>query len=285
MILVLGNGQVASSFYKKYRSFCFDLTPKIELDLTNYNALKQKIISLKPKVILNAAAYTDVDSAENNRLEAQAINDELLSGLSLLSNEYGIHLIHLSTDYVFNPKNRSPIKINAPKSPINYYGLTKLAGEMKVTSLCDNYTIIRVSRVYSEFGKNFIKTMINLLLTKDSIDVVSDEVSCLTNANDLSDFIFRIINDASLFAPTIYHFCNKGENSWYDIAKELKRLLSIKFPNSNIGSVNPIKSSLFQTVASRPKFSALDVSVAERAYGSIKTWEESLNEFLRINYE
>lgn len=273
-ILVTGaNGQLGMEFRKisnKYPHLNFIFTSRNELQIGNEEAVnaffKTSIISF----CINCAAYTAVDLSELEREESMLINSEAVGYLAKASRESNAVFIHLSTDYVFDGQSNSPYRTSDATSPINYYGQTKLQGEQVALINNPDSLIIRTSWVYSEFGKNFVKTMLKLMSEKTSINVVCDQFGSPTNANDLAEAIMQIVISKSII-PGIYHFSNLGVITWFDFALEIKKL---------IGSscvINPIETADYPTPAKRPKWSALDTSKISEIYGvKIADWKESL---------
>ena len=283
MILILGNGQVAKDFFNSYKDFCHDLIDRSSLDLLDTNSLIKIISKKKPTHILNAAAFTDVDQAEIQSHDAMLINGSFLKDLSNIANQFNIHLIHLSTDYIFDRASKKPILVNSKPNPVNNYGVSKLVGEKNVKELCNKYTIVRISRVYSDYGRNFVTTMLKLITSEKQIKVVDNEFSGLTNAADLSLLLYKISNK-SFEKNTVLHFRNEGSNSWFDVAKEIKKYLDMK-TRTHTSEIIPVSSDQFPVIAKRPKYSLLDIKATKEFYNNIPHWKTSLHRFLSNLYE
>ena len=223
-----------------------------------------------PAFVINCAAYTAVDKAETEKERAFLVNGEAVGVLAAACRSAGAGLIHISTDYVFDGNSALPLKEGDPTGPVNVYGASKLLGER--LAMCNNpeTVILRTSWVYSEFGNNFVKTMIRLMREKESVSVIDDQIGSPTYAADLASAILRIACGGA-FVPGIYHYSNEGEVSWYDFARAIK---------DSTGSgcrVNSIPSSQYPTPAKRPSYSLLDKGLIKKTYGiKIPGWRESL---------
>ncbi|HUB59456.1 MAG TPA: dTDP-4-dehydrorhamnose reductase [Puia sp.] len=235
----------------------------------------------KPQWLINCAAYTAVDKAETEKETAFLINGDAPGYLAAACRKTGTRLIHLSTDYVFDGNSAIPLKETDPTGPINAYGASKLQGEQQ--ALHDNpdgTLIIRTAWVYSEFGNNFVKTMIRLMKERSSINVVNDQIGSPTYAADLAAAILHIIGRTisapgqpphATFTPGLYHYSNEGQISWYDFA------LAIRDAIRSTCTVNPIPTAQYPTPARRPRYSLLDKTRIRGTYGlSIPEWHPSL---------
>lgn len=280
-IVVTGaNGQVGEELHKlakSYTSFEFIFTTREQLALDNPAEIREYISNSKPDYLINCAAYTAVDKAESEKELVYAINAEAPKEMALACESNNIQLIHISTDYVFDGKGNSPYKEDDVTDPVNLYGDSKLEGEKNIRQHNPSAIIIRTAWVYSEFGKNFVKTMLRLMAEKDQVNVVSDQRGAPTYAADLAEAIMNIISKLETNdhrAPGyegIYHFSNEGNISWYDFAVAIKEL-----SGSNC-VVNPIPTSQFPTPAKRPFYSVLDKTKIQNRFGiEIKDWKQSL---------
>ena len=224
-----------------------------------------------PTVCINCAAYTAVDKAETDKEAAFRINGDAPGYLAAACHRHDAKLIHISTDYVFAGDSATPLSETDPTGPINTYGASKLAGEEKaMENHPDGTVIIRTAWVYSEFGNNFVKTMIRLMKERPSINVVDDQLGSPTYAADLAATILEILA-YPLFIPGIYHYSNEGRISWYQFA------LAIRDHLGSTCTVNPIPSSQFPTPAKRPHYSLLDKALIRNTYQlSIRDWETAL---------
>lgn len=245
------------------------------LDITDPTALDRFFEDNPAEIVVNCAAYTAVDKAESDDLKAAAINTAAVGNLGQAASKHGIKVIHISTDYVFSGESFRPYKENDEPYPQSIYGRTKLEGEGLLTSFCKDTIIIRTAWLYSEFGNNFVKTMLRLSGERDEINVVSDQIGSPTYAGDLASAIHTIISDKN-WQPGIYHFTNEGVASWYDFTKAI---FEISGKNTR---VNPIPTAQYPTPAKRPLYSVLSKNKIKQNYGiTIPYWRDSLAECLK----
>ena len=246
-------------------------TDVAELDITDADAVDRVIASEKVDVIVNCAAYTNVDKAEEDEQTADLINHRAVAILASAASKYGATLIHISTDYVFNGLGCVPYKEDDATSPTGAYGRTKLAGERAVIESGCRYLIFRTAWLYSPYGKNFVKTMMKLTAEKDSLNVVFDQVGTPTCAADLASLIYKVITDRMLDRQGIYHFSNEGVCSWYDFAVEIRDLCG------NICDIRPCHSDEIPSKVKRPHYSVLDKTNVKSSVGvTIPHWKDSL---------
>lgn len=241
-----------------------------ELDILNREQITEVFERERPDYLINCAAYTAVDKAEEELELCREINKLGALNLAKACADYGSTLIHVSTDFVFEGNTNLPLDENAPSHPIGHYGLTKLEGEKAVQEELEKYYIIRTSWLYSEYGQNFVKTMLRLGKEKKSLNVVADQIGTPTYAMDLAQTIIKIVetpqNDYG-----VYHYSNEGVASWYDFSKAIFELAGIDI------TVNPIPTSAFPTKAKRPVYSVLDKTKIKETLGlEIPHWRESL---------
>jgi len=284
-ILVTGkNGQLGRSIQKlisNYDDHEFTLAGREELDLSSSKSIS-KYFDTNPHfdVIINCAAYTAVDRAEEEEDLADQINHLAVKQLAEFANSQNAKLIHISTDYVFDGKNESLYLESDNPNPINVYGKTKLLGEKAVLEIMSNNAmVIRTSWVFSEFGNNFVKTMLKLGSEKNEINVVSDQVGSPTYASDLAKAILNIITNDNFnkksFQTEIFHFSNMGEISWSDFAKEIFKLSNLDC------KVNPIITDQYPTPAVRPQNTTLSKEKIKNHFKlQIPSWQQSLKECL-----
>ena len=259
-------------------------TSTTKLDITDLEAIRKIVAENNVQAIVNCAAYTNVDAAEDNSNLAELLNAKAPENLAIAMKEVGGLLVHISTDYVFggDPYN-TPCKEDQKGTPTGVYGLTKLHGEQKIQATCCNHVILRTAWLYSEFGKNFVKTMLNLTATKPHLKVVFDQVGTPTYAYDLAQAITVILEDyknsltANLSPLTyshsgIYHFSNEGVCSWYDFTKMIAAYAG------NTGcDILPCHSDEFPSPVKRPAYSVLDKTKVKETFGvSVPYWTESL---------
>jgi len=287
-ILVTGkNGQLGRSIHKlinadtkidnNQSSNDFIFVGREELDLSSESSISHYFDrSNKFDVIINCAAYTAVDKAEKEQELVNQVNHLAVKQLANIANEQKAKLVHVSTDYVFDGTGGKPYKETDKTNPINVYGKTKLAGEKALQEIMPtDAIIIRTSWLYSEFGNNFVKTMLNLGKERDELNVVSDQIGSPTYATDLAETILKIIDNKNYQdkeqSTEIYHYSNEGEIGWYDFAKEIFKLAKIDC------KVCPITTEQYPTPAKRPKSTLMDKGKIVEKF-SIKTpyWKETL---------
>ncbi|MGV0966263.1 dTDP-4-dehydrorhamnose reductase [Empedobacter falsenii] len=278
-ILVTGaNGQLGQSILEQSKNYkeieCFFVT-RNELDITNEELINHYFEDKSFDFVVNCAAYTAVDKAEDDQENAYLVNVKATEFLARITNEKGIPFIHVSTDYVFDGTEAIPRLETDQTNPIGVYGQTKLDGENLALENNLKTIILRTAWVYSRFGNNFVKTMLRLFNDKDSISVVADQIGSPTNAIDLADAILTIISKDDL-TYGIFNYSNEGECSWFEFAQKIK-----EFSNSTI-EINPVPTSAYPTKAKRPAYSLLDKSKIREVYQlDIPTWEDSLKEELK----
>ena len=288
-ILVTGaNGQLGKSLQELSSQFCnryhFIFTDVDTLDITDILSVRKTVTSYQVNYIINAAAYTAVDKAENEVEKAFLLNKTAVENLAIVAKEAHAMLVHISTDYVFDGKASTPYQVNDQPNPISVYGKSKWEGEQAIRAHGCNAAIIRTEWLYSPFGNNFVKTMLRLADTHDEINVVDDQIGAPTLAADLADFIMFLIDKIQIEKGVeIYHFANQGKISWCGFATKIMELANKKC------QVNPIPTNAYPTLAKRPNFSVFDLSkVTCNLHYDIPYWEESLVKILpRIiyNYE
>jgi len=241
----------------------------VNLDITNIAAVRIIAEAEKIDAIINCAAYTNVDAAEDDADFANLLNNTAVKNLATVAAERNALLVHISTDYVFSGEAFKPIPETAEPDPRSVYGATKLAGEKAVENSGCKYMIIRTAWLYSPYGKNFVKTMLKLTNEKDSLKVVADQVGTPTYAGDLADFILFAIAKGPV--QGIYHFTNEGVISWYDFTQ------AIAFLAGNVCDIRPCASKDYPAKASRPNYSVLDKSRVRQTYNyNIPYWFDSL---------
>ena len=246
-----------------------------ELDITNQEAVGRFVDDHQIDGIVNCAAYTAVDKAEDNQELCDLLNHIAPAYLAEAVEKRGGWLIQISTDYVFDGTNHTPYVETDPVCPNSTYGRTKLAGEQAAQQACSRTMIIRTAWLYSTFGNNFVKTMIRLGNEKSELGVIFDQIGTPTYARDLALCIMTTINQG--VNPGVYHFSNEGVISWYDFTKAIHRIAGI-----NDCHVRPLHTSEYPTPAARPHYSVLDKTKIKQTYGiEIPYWEESLKECVK----
>ena len=263
-ILVTGaNGQLGSEIKVlagNYPDFDFIFTDIDDFPLDKTEEIIANFNLIQPDIVINCAAYTAVDKAEQDQTTADAINHLAIATLASLCAESGAKLVHVSTDYVFDGSSPVAYTEEDLPNPKSVYGATKLAGEIACLKNCPESIIIRTAWVYSEFGNNFVKTMLRLMTERDSLGVVNDQVGSPTYAADLAQVILTIL-DSSKWDPGIYHYSNAGEISWFDFASDIKEIAH------KTCDIKGIPASSYPTPAERPAFSLLDKSKIKAVYG------------------
>lgn len=277
-ILVTGkNGQLGSELFDlqaQYPMFEFVFTDRTQLNLEDLEQISTQLNEIKPDVIINAAAYTAVDQAENNQLLCETINHLAVNEIAKWANSHQAKVIHISTDYVFDGTIEEPLLETDITKPINFYGESKRRGEESLLVENEESIVIRTSWVYSQYGNNFVKTMMRLMNEREELSVVSDQIGAPTYARDLAIAILEILN-APQFVPGIYHYSNEGKISWYEFATAIKEI------NNYNTQIHPIASEDFVTIARRPQFSLLDHNKIKNTYKiEIPYWRDSLVEMI-----
>jgi dTDP-4-dehydrorhamnose reductase len=275
-ILITGcNGQLGNEMQlleKVHPQHHYYNTDVAELDITDQAAIEAFVTEHAIDGIVNCAAYTAVDKAEENEELCQKLNAEAPAYLAHAVGSRGGWMIQVSTDYVFDGTNHTPYTEDEDTCPNSVYGRTKLVGELNVQKLCEQSMIIRTAWLYSTFGNNFVKTMIRLGREKEQLGVIFDQIGTPTYARDLAVAIFAAIGQG--VKPGIYHFTNEGVTSWYDFTKAIHRLAGITSCH-----VRPLHTAEYPTPACRPHYSVLDKTKIKQAYNiDIPHWEESLRQ-------
>ena len=279
-ILVTGaNGQLGQCLQKissQFEEFEFIFTDSETLDITNKEEVNDFFWQNSPDFCINAAAYTAVDLAETDVEKAFLVNADGTENLAEACAENNAQFIHVSTDYVFDGENNLAYTEEDFTNPLGVYGASKLAGDELALEVNPCSVILRTSWVYSEFGKNFVKTMLSLFATKEELNIVADQFGQPTNANDLAEAIMKIIKSEKI-TPGIFNFSNLGRISWFDFAEKIAELSDAKI------KLNAIETSQYPTPAKRPKNSVLDLDKISKTYAvPLKPWEESLEDCVQI---
>ena len=278
-VLVTGAmGQLGKSLQRisvAYTDLEFLWTDVDQMDITNQQDVLSVFRDFDPDFCINCAAYTQVDLAEQEPEKARLINVDAVGNLIEACNEKQCTLFHISTDFVFDGKSDIPYTESSKPNPLSIYGRTKLEGEEKVFNHAKQFIIFRTSWVFSEFGKNFVKTMLHLSETHSELQVVDDQTGSPTYAGDLARHILDIMLSGKPENET-YHFCNQGATTWFDFAKAIFTLTGKKL------EVIPIASEDFGAAAVRPAYSVLDCSKIQKALGAqIRPWLQGLEDCLQ----
>ena len=281
-ILVTGaNGQLGQEFKNNVSSsnHKFYFTNVNELDITKKKEILDYVTIYKIELIINCAAYTNVDDTEINKRQAIKVNLDAVKNLIEICEEKKLKMIHFSTDYVYNSNNLNPINEDSKINPINYYGISKREGERIIEKSSSDSIIIRISWLYSMYGNNFVKTMIKKGEKEDKVHVINDQFGCPTYSKDLVDCTLNIIDSNKHNKYKVYNFSNEGFTNWFEFTKKIFELKKITC------EVVPVDSNSYKTTATRPKFSVTDKSRIKDIFNiKIRSWDEALEEFI-INYQ
>ena len=280
ILVIGGNGQLGNCFQKLApdfeNEFEFNFTDSSTIDITNEDQVSEFFNDYKPDFCINASAYTAVDLAESEPEKAFAVNADGVANLAQACKENNTILIHISTDYVFDGESNISYSEDNFTNPQGVYGASKLKGEELALEIQPKTIVIRTSWLYSEFNKNFVKTMLNLFSTKDELGIVADQFGQPTNANDLAEAVMKIIKTEQKIYG-VYHFSNYPETTWFGFAEKIA-----EFSGSSI-KLNAIATEQFPTPAKRPKRSTMALDKIEKNFGiDPKHWENSLQECIEI---
>jgi dTDP-4-dehydrorhamnose reductase len=280
-ILVIGSkGQLGCCLADQLSDAGYEVifTSRAEIDIADLASTKAKITVLSPTIAINASAYTAVDKAENDQYEAEKINHIAVNNIASTCSEIGCWLIHISTDYVFDGAASHPYGEDAETNPQGVYGDSKLKGELAIQASGCKYLIIRTAWVYSEYGNNFLKTMLRLGADRDELRIVGDQIGCPTYAQDIAKSIVSILSCLDLKGSSsgIYHYCGDEPCSWYDFARAIfaeAEIHGLKSP-SNIKSITMAE---YPTLAIRPAYSVLDCTKIENVFGVTRSnWRDGI---------
>ena len=279
-VLVTGSsGQVGNEIkaISSDYSYNFFFTDRNNIDITSKDSIKEFCKTNNINVIINCAAYTAVDKAQSDEINADLINRKAVKKLALVSQELNIKLIHISTDYVFDGKNFKPYCEEFQTNPQSIYGKTKLDGENEMRDINPkNSIIIRTSWIYSYYGNNFVKTMLRLGKEKEELGVIFDQIGTPTYAKDLAKIILDIVPQIDNQKVEIYNYSNEGVLSWYDFAKEIMKMAKLNC------KINPIETYQYPTPAKRPHYSLLNKNKIKSTFNiEIPYWKDGLDDCLR----
>lgn len=279
ILVIGGNGQLAQCLkdvVKHQGELDVDFQDLPNLDITNKQQLESYFSNNELDYCINCAAYTAVDLAEEQSDFAYAVNAEGPKNLAELCQKHQVTLIHISTDFVLDGQKRTPYLETEVPNPLGVYGASKLKGERNIQEFMEAYFIVRTSWLYSEYGNNFMKTMLKLSETREEISIVSDQIGSPTYAGDLAEAIIKIVLSSST-SYGVYHYSNSGAISWYDFAVEIFKQFGKTI------EVKPIKTKDYPTAAKRPKYSVLDTTkIKNNFYCTINDWQGSLNKITQI---
>ncbi|MEQ9833994.1 dTDP-4-dehydrorhamnose reductase [Pectobacterium versatile] len=257
ILLTGANGQLGRCFQDRLpEEWKILATDSNELDIMDLERVEEVVKSFQPDAIVNAAAYTAVDKAESEPELAEKINVTGPENLAIVASKQGIRLVHVSTDYVFDGNATEPYREDSATNPLSVYGKTKLAGEQAVAQVSPEAIIVRTAWVFSEYGNNFVKTMLRLAKERDTLSIVNDQRGCPTYAGDLAQAIISLLEKNA--EGGIYHYCGDKEVSWYEFAEEIFKVANKKNTISFIPTLAAISSEEYSTPAKRPRYSSLD---------------------------
>lgn len=259
LLITGGAGQMAQAlrFHADAANFNLIILPRNQLDIANSAQIQNAIETYRPTIIINTAAYTNVDLAETDRHIAAQINHEGAKQLAIACHQFGISLIHLSTDYIFNGNTRKAYREDESVQPINFYGMSKWLGEEAIREHCAQHVILRVSGIFSAYGKNFVKTIRRAADESNELKVVSDQITCPTSADHIAGALFKIAQD--IHHTGTYHFCSSNPTSWFEFAKAVLKDKKV--------NITPILSAESARPALRPLYSVLDCQKLAVDYG------------------
>jgi len=281
ILLTGSNGMLAKEFISECRNRkdCTIIAPEEkECNITDISSIKNAVNSINPQVLINCAAYTDVDACERNQEKAFSINGEGVKNLAQVCKEKDILLVHFSTDFVFDGKKKSPYTEEDKPSPLSIYGESKLLGEQYLINSHIRFFLIRTSWMYGNRGDNFVKTIIDLANNQPEVSVVDDQIGSPAWTRDIVDITLRLLKTKRY---GIYNYSNEGECSWYEFACEIIKILQNSEDKFRNTKVIPIKSSQLKRAAKRPAYSALNKRKIKAVIGiDISHWKESLKKFL-----
>lgn len=284
-IAVLGaNGQVGSALVALLGERAVPLT-RAQADFAKPETLAAVLDSIRPDAVINAAAYTAVDKAEEERAAAFAANAESPAALARWCVEQDVPLVHYSTDYVFDGEGETPWRENDPKAPLNVYGASKLAGEAAVEESGAKYLIFRISWVYDATGKNFMNTMLRLGADRDTLNVVADQYGAPCYAPDIAEYTLRALEKAAhmpKFPSGIYHMVHGGTTTWHGFAEAIFSGARQMGKELRVQTVGAIPASAYPTPAKRPQNSRMDCSLFRSVFGlELPQWEQGLSNALK----
>lgn len=282
-ILIIGaNGQVGKHCIEQAlkRSLAYTTCTRSELELTSRTDISNYITQLNPSAVINCAAYTAVDKAETEQLLASQINTLAPEAMAKVCQNLDIPFVHISTDYVFSGDKIGSYTETDPTSPINHYGYSKLQGELAALENCDKAFVLRTSWVFSEYGNNFVKTMLKLAKMHDSLNIVDDQWGCPTYAGSIAEVIFSLLEKSKIEAGPntgLYHLCNQGKTNWHNFAEEIFTQAYAANLITQKPALTGIPSSDYPTPAQRPKNSELCCLKLENDFAiTLRNWTATL---------
>lgn len=282
VLLTGSKGQLGNCFCDRLPAGWQVLATDVDtLDITNLAKVTQQVIEYRPDVIVNAAAYTAVDKAETDQQIASLINEIGPKNLALAANEVGARLVHISTDYVFDGEANTPYLETAATNPLGVYGETKLAGEIAVSQIQPDALIIRTAWVFSEYGNNFVKTMLRLGKERDELNVVADQFGCPTYAGDIAQAIIELLKKNA--DGGVYHFCGDNQVAWNEFAEAIF-FSALKMKQlTRVPVVKAIGTEQYPTPARRPKYSVLNCEKIKQYGIYLSCWRDRIDDVISVN--
>ncbi|TKY82338.1 dTDP-4-dehydrorhamnose reductase [Pectobacterium polonicum] len=275
ILLTGANGQLGRCFQDRLPvGWEILATDSAELDITDLERVEEVVKNFQPDAIVNAAAYTAVDKAESEPELAAKINVIGPENLAIVASKQGIRLVHVSTDYVFDGNATEPYREDSTTNPLSVYGKTKLAGEQAVAKASPEAIIVRTAWVFSEYGNNFVKTMLRLAKERDTLSIVNDQRGCPTYAGDLAQAIISLLEKNA--EGGIYHYCGDKEVSWYEFAKTIFEMAEQQGVIDKIPQVTEISTEHYPTPAHRPQYSSLSCEKIKGLDITLSNWKGSL---------
>ena len=266
-ILITGSrGQLGSTLihHEEARSFEMIALSHRELDISNPSSIHHAITTYHPNLLINTAAYTQVDQAEKEKNLATQTNDHGVRHLAAACKKFKIPLLHFSTDYIFDGLKSSPYSEEDAVNPLNVYGQTKYAGECAIREEWEQHLILRISGVFSEYGSNFLKTILHLSTEKKSFSVVADQITCPTYTKDIADAIFTILKQKLIWGT--YHYCSTPPLSWYEFANAILHEAK-QYQDFLVEEIETTSKEKYKTLASRPPYSAFNCDKIKKTFG------------------
>ncbi|MFT8211622.1 MAG: dTDP-4-dehydrorhamnose reductase [Symbiopectobacterium sp.] len=276
VLLTGANGQLGRCFQDRLPTdWQIRATDSTKLDITDLEQVNSAVLAFKPDAIVNAAAHTAADKAESEADLAERINAAGPANLASVAAQHGIRLVHVSTDYVFDGNASTPYTEESPTNPLSVYGKTKLAGEVAVSSAAPDAIVVRTAWVFSEYGNNFVKTMLRLGKERDALSIVDDQRGCPTYAGDLAQAIIALLQQNA--AGGIYHYAGDKEVSWFEFAQAIFSVAVQKSVLSKAPALTPITTAQYPTPAHRPAYSTLAGGKIQGLGIALSDWQSALN--------
>lgn len=284
-ILILGpSSQIGKSLLEEDASFIeFIEAPRAKIDLEHLNLIKEFIVSHNPDIVINCAAYTNVDLAERERSLCKTINSEAVGEMIKGCNETRATFIHFSTDYIYDGEAKNPYLESSEPHPLSYYGKSKLSGDSLIEKFCDNYLIFRISWIYGIYNNNFLKAIYKKIINGENLRVVNDQIGSPTSSGLVAKTIIHIIENYDISQKKeVLNLQPKGSASWFEFANFIKD--NLDNPESSVAKISPVNSEAFISKAVRPKYSLLNTLKLEEIFQiQLNYWQDyALKEIKRL---